>query len=484
LPAGHVGDADFPSQESEVLTEGKAVVLAIFTLSSAATIYLILRRPFLRIRARNRHIRLDTYFLGALLGPVLILATGILGYERMIDGINGQAGPRPLGILTLFLSMVFISVFLDITGVFEYFARLALQWARTDGVRLFFALYVTIALLTIFTSNDIIILTFTPFVYYLAREADINPTPYLIAEFFAANTWSMMLYIGNPTNILLASAFHIDFVQYTAWMLLPTLAAGVVNVGVLYLLFRRQIRKPIVIQRPITPSAAITDRAGAIIGGAVLVGCVIALAVAPYWRVSMWAVSLTAALILLAVLLARDSHMRYFRRRIGHVALRHSVGDTFRRMPWAIVPFVLSLFITVEALRLYGITADVGDFLARLCGESTALSVLVYGAGSALSANLLNNIPMTVAFASIIGGLSGRPLLAAALATTIGSNLGANITPIGALAGIMWMSILHDKEHRLSFGEFVRYGLIATPASLAACLGVLAAQMVLFAPGG
>jgi len=69
------------------------------------------------------------------------------------------------------------------------------------------------------------------------------------------------------------------------------------------------------------------------------------------------------------------------------------------------------------------------------------------------------------------------PLLAAALGTAIGSNLGANLTPIGALAGIMWMTILAGKEVRITFAEFVKYGLLVTPASLLACLAVLALQL-------
>ena len=35
-----------------------------------------------------------------------------------------------------------------------------------------------------------------------------------MAEFAAANTWSMMLIIGNPTNIYLATSAGIDFTEY------------------------------------------------------------------------------------------------------------------------------------------------------------------------------------------------------------------------------------------------------------------------------
>lgn len=447
-------------------------VALIFLVSCGATIALTLRRPYLYLRARRRQLRVETYFLGALLGPALILAGGLLTGQQLLDGLNGDSGLQPLGILTLFISMVFMSIFLDITGFFEACARAALRYARADGTRLFFALYGVVSVLTVFTSNDIVILTLTPFVYYFARHAGVNPKPYLVAGFFAANTWSMALYIGNPTNILLASRFGFTFVGYTGWMILPTLVAGGVNALLLYLLFRNEIRRPI---RPVDlkPSEAITDRPGAVLGLLALGGCVVALAMAPYLGWEMWRVSLAFAVALLAILVLRESYVRALRRQVNG----STVVAAMRRVPWPIVPFVLSLFVTVYALRVYGVTGRLGDVLLALSGGSVPLLAILYGVSSALAANVLNNIPMTLAFASATGALSGLPLLAAALGTAIGSNLGANLTPIGALAGIMWMTILADKEVRISFAEFVKYGLLVTPASLLACLGILALQL-------
>ncbi|MCS7240547.1 MAG: SLC13 family permease, partial [Candidatus Bipolaricaulota bacterium] len=197
---------------------------AIFILSCLATIGLTLHRPYLYIRTRKRELRVETYFLGALLGPLLILAAGLLTGPEIVQGLNGTEELQPLGILALFISMVFMSIFLDITGFFEACARYALSKAKTDGTKLFFAVYIAVSVLTLFTSNDIVVLTFTPFVYYFAKHAGVNPKPCLIAEFFAANTWSMALYIGNPTNILVASAFRFTFVGYAKWMVLPTVA--------------------------------------------------------------------------------------------------------------------------------------------------------------------------------------------------------------------------------------------------------------------
>ncbi|MFH2112110.1 MAG: SLC13 family permease [Candidatus Bathyarchaeota archaeon] len=457
--------------------DGKLAVEAIFAVSCAAMIYLVLRKPSVHLSLGPRRIKLDTYYIGALLGPTLLIASGLVNQSQIVRGLQGEGGLNPFGVLVLFLSMVFISIYLDITGFFEFCARLALKFAGGDGRRLFFSLYIIVSILTVFTSNDIVILTFTPFVYYFSKNADIDPKPYLIAEFFAANTWSMMLYIGNPTNILLASAFGLRFDQYLRWMFWPALAAGFVNMLLLYLIFKDRVTKPITQLEELRPLDALRDVRGAVLGLGTLGGCICALAVAPYLGIEMWTVSLGFAVALLVVLLVRDAALG---RTLSPKPVRRQLAPTLKRMPLGIVPFVLALFITVEALRVYGVTEDAGLLISSVCGGSTTLHALVFGLSSALSANFLNNIPMTVAFVPIAGSVAQPHLLASVLATTIGSNLGANITPIGALAGIMWMSILREKEVQITFTEFVRHGLTVTPVTLLVCLGVLALEFMLF----
>ena len=58
-------------------------------------------------------------------------------------------------------------------------------------------------------------------------------------------------------------------------------------------------------------------------------------------------------------------------------------------------------------------------------------------------------------------------------ATIIGSNIGAFLTPVGALAGIMWLNLLKKNQVELSTRKFVFYGTFIGAPSIAAALGVL-----------
>ena len=78
---------------------------------------------------------------------------------------------------------------------------------------------------------------------------------------------------------------------------------------------------------------------------------------------------------------------------------------------------------------------------------------------------------MSVLFSGIINNMGTHLTLLPIYASIIGSNLGAFITPLGALAGIMWMGILSSHKVKYSFGNFVKYGVIVgVPTALVALL--------------
>ena len=158
-------------------------------------------------------INLDTYYIITLIGALILIIFGKININEMKELFFNTNGMNPIKIIILFLSMAFLSIYLDKLGFFHYIANLAAMKFKKSQISLFLALFILISILTVFTSNDIIILTFTPFICYFCKNTKINPIPYLIGEFFAANTLSMTLIIGNPTNIYIASNAGITFME-------------------------------------------------------------------------------------------------------------------------------------------------------------------------------------------------------------------------------------------------------------------------------
>ena len=436
-------------------------VLTIFLITCAALIALVFAKPSVMIGGK----KISIFWLAPLGGALALLIGGYVSPAEIAAGLTSAGDVNPIKILLLFFSMTMMSVYLDEIGFFRLLAHKVLGRAKGSQTTLFFLLYGLVSVLTVFTSNDIIVLTFTPFICHFAKSARIDPLPYLVSEFVAANTWSMALIIGNPTNIYLMTGTGVSFLAYTARMILPTILAGLVSLGVLYLLFFKKLRAPL---DPEESPAPTVDLPTEVVGLAHLGGCIILLSVSSFLSLPMWLITCAFFISLLLCTMA----ISFFRRRSIFLIARCII-----RAPWDLAPFVISMFILVLALDKYGITAALGGFLST--PSTVGGTVASFGVSSFFAANIVNNIPMSVLYSSVVGSMEAGALTTAALfapalyATVIGSNLGAFFTPTGALAGIMWTGQLHDHGVPFSFVRFVKYGAtVAVPAMAAALLGL------------
>ncbi|MFA5236143.1 MAG: SLC13 family permease [Bacilli bacterium] len=426
----------------------------VFTLVVVAlTIILMIASIIFFPTLTIKRVKFSPYWIIALLGVIVLLFGGVLGPDELVTGLFGQSLINPVKILTLFLSFTVFSIFLDEIGFFAYMASLVAMKAKNSQPTLFLAFYLLTAVLTVFTANDIVILTLTPFIIYFAKNAKINPLPYLVSEFVAANTWSMLLIIGNPTNIYLATSFGIDFLAYFVKMLIPTLSVGVISYLMMRWLFHRFLKTPL----SIGSALPAPDRGMMVIGLTHLGISTILISIASYIGLEMWIITLSGSVSLMVVTIVY--------RLVKRQSLRVLLG-VFKRIPYSLIPFMLSMTALVVAVDKFGLAAS----LARSLSEISPL--FSYGFVSFFFSNLINNIPMTILFREVLA-VDATLRLPAVYATIIGSNLGAILSPIGALAGIMWMSILKREGIRYGYGSFLRYGfIISLPLMLISLLGL------------
>ena len=403
---------------------------------------------FPRIRIKN--IKIDTYWVIAIIGALLLVVATLCPIKEIATSWTSSTAVNPLKILVLFFSMTILSIYLDELGLFKYLATVAVNKAKGSQFALFIVLYFLVAILTVFTSNDIVILTFTPFICFFCKHAKIDPLPYLIAEFVAANTWSMMFIIGNPTNIYLATSAGITFIEYLKVMLVPTALAGIAELLILFLLFNRRLRKPM--GNDEEEAVHIKSKVDLVIGASHLLVCLIFLIISPYIGIEMWIVALVCAVSLLLCSLV----VRLITRKDWSY-----LGSCFKRLPYQLIPFVLSMSVVVIALNYQGIASKIGELLNH------GSIIFDYGVSSFLFANIINNIPMSILFSNVPTALSSGQYLEATYASIIGSNIGAFLTPIGALAGIMFSNLLNKYEMKFRFVDFIKYGsIISLPVLL------------------
>ncbi|KAG0319077.1 hypothetical protein BGZ97_002820, partial [Linnemannia gamsii] len=148
-------------------------------------------------------------------------------------------------------------------------------------------------------SNDVVILTMTPFLVYFSQAVELaTPIAFLMAELQTANIASMALYIGNLTNVVVCQAYKISFVEYSAWMLLPCIASIAACYLMLRFNFRHERYIPKLIKIPIVdPRSCLKDPAGAVFGLAVLGCSLVCLIGTSFAHVSVWMVTGPFAMI-------------------------------------------------------------------------------------------------------------------------------------------------------------------------------------------
>lgn len=350
-----------------------------------------------------KNIKISLYWIICLIGAIILICFQQVDFNDIKNEFINNSSINPLKILILFFSMTFISIFLDEVGFFKLIAIKILSKVNNKQITLFICLYFLVAILTVFTSNDIIVLTFTPFICYFCKNAGINPLPYLVGIFISSNTYSMMFIIGNPTNIYLATSQGIDFISYFKIMFIPTILSGLIEFIILILLFRKNLNDKILSQEIEKQEY---NKFLIIIGLIHLFICLIFLIISSYLNIEMYLISLVSALSLLII-----SFVYFIVKKIK----LSKYLDILKRLPFELIPFMLSMFIIVLALNKQNIPSLISNYL------NNGNEIINYGISSFLMCNVMNNIPMSVFYASIIniGDLK------ATYSTIIGSNLGA-----------------------------------------------------------
>jgi arsenical pump membrane protein len=119
--------------------------------------------------------------------------------------------------------------------------------------------------------------------------------------------------------------------------------------------------------------------------------------------------------------------------------------------------FVLALAVIVDAVTRHGLATELG----RLVPSGTQLPALLLLAGlAAVLANLVNNLPATLALIPLV---AGSP--AAVLAVLLGVNIGPNLTYAGSLATLLWRRLLLERD-RPRAAEFHTLGALTVPPIL------------------
>src|SRR5690554_1896742 len=365
-----------------------------------------------------------------------------------------------------FVALIIISLILDAAGFFAWAALHVARWGNGRGHLLFPLIVVLGAVIAAFFANDGAALLLTPIVIAILLRLNFSPPAafaFIIATGFVADTTSLPLVISNLVNIVSANYFDIGFDRYAAVMVPVNLVSLAATLAVLWIAFRRQIPARYAVVALDPPRLAIRDPLVFRAAFPVLVLLLIAYFVTAPLRVPIAFVTGTAALLLMAIA------GRWWKGGNDAVV---SVKTAMRHAPWQIVLFSIGMYLVVYGLGNAGLTRYGALALQWLAQQGDFIATIGTGFLSAIVASVMNNMPSTLVGALAIdqAQVPAATQELMVYANIIGNDLGPKFTPIGSLATLLWLHVLAEKGYKISWGQYMKIGLLITPPVLLATL--------------
>jgi arsenical pump membrane protein len=271
--------------------------------------------------------------------------------------------------------------------------------------------------------------------------------PFMFACTFIADTASFVLPVSNPINILVLDACGGGLSTFLRYLLLPGLFCIGLNTALFVWLFRSDLRihySPADLQK-----TELHHRQFFHFTVATLVLIAIAYIAASAAHLPLSIVSLGGSGLLLAG--------GCWYRCLNTVILRRDIS-------WSLFVFITGMFIVVRAVENLGLTASFGRGLMHLAGGSPLQAILLTAGGTALGANLINNVPMALVMISVLGTIQASSIKQGMVyATIFGADLGPNLTTVGSLATMLWLLILRRKGLDVSTKEYFKLGVTIVP---------------------
>lgn len=428
----------------------------------ALTVGLSLGRP--RIGRLKIH-----HAQAAVIGALLALGLRVLPPELLLVAAKLLALP----VVTI-VSLMVITLIAERAGLFEIVANALARRARGSGRRLFTSLFVTGTLVGTFFTNDAAVLIFTPLVFHLVEKIGGHWTleqklPFYFAVLYVGNLVGALV-IANPINIVVSSLFHIGFVEYARWMVLPAAVSVAVSFAGLWFFFGSAI--PRRFELPAQPRAdAPRRRLQALCAGGLLL-TLMGFFTEPLTGIPTWAVAMAGALTLLAVHLTLGEG--------GPRAILRGVG-------WDVIVFLCGMFLVGMALRNAGFTHVLGGWIQDLAGGDLSRMRLSTGFIASVCSAVVNNHPTAGMMAWTIQDFHLPPVETKMLAFSalVGGDLGPKMLPIGSLAALIWFRLLRDRGVEIPYRLYIKIGVPVTLIAVVASILVLNLELWLvraFAP--
>ena len=396
----------------------------------------------------------------ALLGAVVMIASGILNQTQAVSGIDFNT----IGLLAGMMVIVAIS---RKSGLFEFLAIWAAKRAKGSPAGILAILVVVTAVVSALLDNVTTVLLVVPVTLVICSQLKVPPYPYLLSQVLASNIGGTATLIGDPPNIIIGAQVGIPFNDFVIHLAPVAGVILVVHTVAIHFIWGKKLRTTPERRAHIMAMneyKAISDKVLLVKSLAVISAVLLCFTLAHFIGLESGTIGMGGA----ALLLLLDN--------FGKPAAKQNenVTQTFNEVEWITLFFFIGLFIVVKGVEHTGILRVAAGHMLEATGgdlRATGLGILW---SSALLSSVVDNIPfvatmipMIKAMAPSFNGPEG--LMPLWWALSLGACLGGNGTLVGASANLTVAGIAERNGVPFRFVTFTKHAFPMMILHLAIC---------------
>ena len=391
----------------------------------------------------------------ALLGAAITIILGLVSQTKAVDGVINPhyfINFVDFNVIFLLVSMMIIVSIATRSGMFNWIANELLRFTKGHPKLVLLTLGVFTAVTSAFLDNVTTVILIMPVTFFIAKQLDINPLPFLITEIFSSNIGGTATLIGDPPNIIIGSAAKLSFMDFLTELTGVVAVILVVIIALMLFIFRKSLKaapEKMAAVANLDNSKTITDFPLMIRSGIVLMLVILGFILHDVTHVETCVTAMLGASFLL---------------------LFEKPKDILCDVEWNTIFFFIGLFIIIGGLEATGGIALMAKWiLAVTKGSQEATAMIILWASGFIS-GIIDNIPytatMTPMLLEIQKTMGADYTLPLWWCLSLGACLGGNMTIIGAAANVIVSETSAHNGHTIPFMKFLKYGVLTMIISL------------------
>ncbi|MGL4392321.1 MAG: ArsB/NhaD family transporter [Fusobacteriaceae bacterium] len=384
----------------------------------------------------------------AMIGGCAMVLIRVIDEEEAIHSVAVN-----LEILFLLTGLMIIVEIMSESGLFQWLAITAAQFAKGDPLKILLLLCGVTAICSAFLDNVTTILLIVPISILLAKQLKLDPFPFVMSQIFAANIGGTATLIGDPPNLLIGASSGLTFNAF----LVNLAPLAIINMVVLLITVTIYCRKDMIVSNELKAMIMELDATRAITDKKLLIQS-----------------TTLFFLIIIGFLTNSFSHLGLGVIAIGGSALlmfisKKNPEELYKKVEWETLFFFGGLFVIVDGIDKLGVIQKFAEHILILTAGHKMITSQVILAISTFFSPILGSVPFTLSFIKIINEFIPKFSGDVSIfwwALALGACLGGNMTIFGSACNMVAISIAKKSGIEISFRRYLKFGLFVVIESL------------------